>query len=954
MAAEIGYLQSYTDTSDSSSYTFSSVNFGTADSNRYIIIGIASRKSGTTTSISSVTIGGVSATITKQQVNNATNTNVSGIAIANVPTGTSGNIVVTFADTMLRCAITVYRTVGLTSKTAYDSDSSTASAPSVSLDVPTNGFAIGIGLTAASTSATWTGLTEDSDATLESWVTYSSAHRNFESGSTGETMTVTFGNSAEPSACFASWQLSSSTDANSERGLYIRGKNTSSSERGLYVQGASESSEGWYNSLWKYRVKITIDHTKVSSTLTDFPVYVDLSNLSSGFHTNVKSDGGDIRVTRSDGTTECAREVVFYDATNDKGELHFKANSLSSSTDTDFYIYYGNSSASDYATDATYGAENVWTNYFAVYHLQASMLDSTTNDNDLTDGGSSDATGKIGKGRSLSGDYLKTTNSLDLSDTQKVSITYWLNKTNNTGTQLLYEFGPNYNSYTGGFTAYTDTDFWIASRGNVGYNIAKCALPTTGSFIYLAHIRDFSASASLEVIPYINGQAVAYDKSAYNSENTGYFGNRQFFISGRNGESYFTDGIYDEFRISKNVLTSTWISTEYNNQSSPSTFYTAGSQESGATSTSSERNLYLQGKNDSSSERGIYSLGSQTLSTSYFNVEFGLAQTGSSERGLYTKGTISGSSTRQIYTKGVAISSSNRSLYTKGTLGSFSERGIYTKGISTNGSTRQIYTMGSVLDSSTRGLYTKGISTSSSQRDIYSKGIDTTGSERGIYSKGSIQTFSNRTLYTKGVSTNSSQRGIFSIGSIHGWSQRGLYTIGSIAGSSSRNIYLSGIDTKDSERSIYTHGQLASSSERSLYTWGSDKDSSERGLYVRGGIIASSERAIYTLGISGDSSERSLYTRGGSSDASERAIYVTGCIPADSVRGLYTKGTWKPWVDKSVEYDTIYKDEGVVSGSSFNKTIINKTDTFSKRDTSEEGMWVDEKASGINNFTRKL
>jgi len=34
----------------------------------------------------------------------------------------------------------------------------------------------------------------------------------------------------------------------------------------------------WYNSSWDYRVKITIESDEVDSTLTDFPVYVDLSD----------------------------------------------------------------------------------------------------------------------------------------------------------------------------------------------------------------------------------------------------------------------------------------------------------------------------------------------------------------------------------------------------------------------------------------------------------------------------------------------------------------------------------------------------------------------------------------------------------------------------------------------------------------------------------------------------
>jgi len=403
-------------------------------------------------------------------------------------------------------------------------------------------------------------------------------------------------------------------------------------------------------------------------------------------------------------------------------------------------------------------------------------------------------------------------------------------------------------------------------------------------------------------------------------------------------KSISVDNVYDEIvwdlSVSKNhnffannILVHNASGTAYVDHIQIKVYYT----ESSGTDTSSERGLYTKGKNTGSSERGLYTSGVGN-DFSNRNIYSSGKSTGSSERGLYSKGAISGSSTRQVYTKGISTDGSSRNVYTRGTLGSFSQRGIYSKGISTNSSTRQIYTRGSVLDDSERGLYTKGISTSFSQRDIYSKGIATAGSERGIYSRGSIQTFSNRTLYTKGVNTNSSQRGIFSIGSIQGWSQRGLYTIGSDVGSSSRNIYLSGIDIKDSERSIYTRGQLASSSERPLYTWGSDQDSSERGLYVRGGIIASSERAIYTLGISGDSSERSLYTRGGSSDTSERAIYVTGCIPADSVRGLYTKGTWKPWVDKSVEYGTIYTNN----------------------DTTTTSEWVDKKASSANNFIRKV
>ena len=39
------------------------------------------------------------------------------------------------------------------------------------------------------------------------------------------------------------------------------------------------------------------------------------------------------------------------------------------------------------------------------------------------------------------------------------------------------------------------------------------------------------------------------------------------------------DGKIDEFRIYDGILSSGWISTEYNNQNNPAMFYTVGTQE---------------------------------------------------------------------------------------------------------------------------------------------------------------------------------------------------------------------------------------------------------------------------------------------------------------------------------------------------------------------------------------
>lgn len=112
--------------------------------------------------------------------------------------------------------------------------------------------------------------------------------------------------------------------------------------------------------------------------MSNFPIFVDLSTLPSGFHSGVNANGTDIRVTKHDGITELPREVVFYDAATDTGELHFKGD-ITDTHDSDFYIYYNNPSAAEPAVTATYGRNNVWTGAKAIIHGTQNVLDSSGN-----------------------------------------------------------------------------------------------------------------------------------------------------------------------------------------------------------------------------------------------------------------------------------------------------------------------------------------------------------------------------------------------------------------------------------------------------------------------------------------------------------------------------------------------------------------------------------------------
>lgn len=184
-APKLQYLETDTSTSSASVYTFSSKNFGKEYTGRHIIVGVAGRKSGSgSETVSSITIGGVTATLTLQDYNDESGVNVGCLAIASVPTGTSGDIVVTFGSTMSHCDIFIYNINFVNSITAHDTASAkTGSTLSITssdeFDLPINGVAVALALgnqTGSGSAVTWTTVSEDTDVNTASSIVASTAN----------------------------------------------------------------------------------------------------------------------------------------------------------------------------------------------------------------------------------------------------------------------------------------------------------------------------------------------------------------------------------------------------------------------------------------------------------------------------------------------------------------------------------------------------------------------------------------------------------------------------------------------------------------------------------------------------------------------------------------------------------------------------------------------------------
>lgn len=367
-----------------------------------------------------------------------------------------------------------------------------------------------------------------------------------------------------------------------------------------FVAKGSEGGYGhldpWFNSSWLYKIKLEVNPDKVpgSANLTNYPVYLNLANLSSDFHTNVKSDGCDIRIVESDDTTETPFELVAYDSATDTGELHFKADSLSYNATTTFYVYYGNSGASCYAETDTYGRNNTWNSvYVGVWHMNEWSSGSsavTRNDakgsNNLTDNNTTAA--GVGKVGSTSADMEISNNErlniLDASQTGldvtgNLTISLWHKPESLATTQYLvakwnHSTQNQYMYYVDGtnFTFYVDN----ACSGFTYKGGAKAHGGLTNGTWYREAVVYTAAAASAEMFLDNSslGTITALETSIANCT-------ADFQVGGRTSSpsSNTVDGLVDEVRVAASALSTDWLSAEYNNQSSPSTFYYLGAQE---------------------------------------------------------------------------------------------------------------------------------------------------------------------------------------------------------------------------------------------------------------------------------------------------------------------------------------------------------------------------------------
>jgi ketosteroid isomerase-like protein len=338
----------------------------------------------------------------------------------------------------------------------------------------------------------------------------------------------------------------------------------------------------WYNMNWPFRKAITIDHTQVSGTQSDFPVLVDITSDSFG---NAQTDGDDFVFTDTN-NVELDHEIELYDSATGQLIAWVSVPSVSSSADTLLYLYYGNPACENQESGAA-----VWdTGFKLVLHLDektGTHHDSTANGNDAAplNGVIQGATLKIDGGDTFDGvnDYLQVSHISTLTGySDSFTASFWLSLTDTSRRQAIlnkYNSAGDQRAWFIEFqttTAYGKALSFFVSQDGVGYREYYAPFnPVAGTWYHIAVVWEANAVPKF----YINGVQVATKGASVVSSIYSNVG-APLLIGNSYTTGRYLGGSLDEIRMSNPARSASWILTSFNNQYSPAAFYTVGTEQS--------------------------------------------------------------------------------------------------------------------------------------------------------------------------------------------------------------------------------------------------------------------------------------------------------------------------------------------------------------------------------------
>jgi len=336
-------------------------------------------------------------------------------------------------------------------------------------------------------------------------------------------------------------------------------------------------SNNWWNNSFSYRKLITVNHTQVDATLSDFPILVHTDN-DSDLSSHAQIEGDDICfVLFSDNTTKLNHEIENY--CNGTLWAWVNVTQLDANYDTNIWMYYGNSTC-----DSQEYVQGTWdSNFVGVWHLvdytSNTVLDSTSYNNDGTKAGGGspvEIDAVIYKGQHSAdqdGDYITCPDDSSLDVTQNFTLEAWMRF-------------PTFHSYgnTDHVVVAKSSDYngeygmWVDESGGImrvgfGHQVdSGCPLwnVKVGGWHYIVGTNDgtnFILSENSSIIQSTNSKIIPSGSSYFHIGGGSAGLNRQPEVD------------LDEVRLSKIVRSTSWITTSYNSMSNIENFYLVGEEE---------------------------------------------------------------------------------------------------------------------------------------------------------------------------------------------------------------------------------------------------------------------------------------------------------------------------------------------------------------------------------------
>lgn len=338
-----------------------------------------------------------------------------------------------------------------------------------------------------------------------------------------------------------------------------------------------------------YYRSITVDHTKVPNTdQSNYAVLVTgtysyLATVANGGKVQ-NANGYDVGFyTNSNCSTgKMDWETVIYTATSGLVEYWIRNGTLSHTADTVFYMCYGDSGITTDQSNKT----AVWdANYVAVYHHGTSsslvLTDSTSNALDLTNNGTvTAAAAAINGGASYNGttQYLSHADAAVLQLAGSITISAWCTPSSFSGFPVIMSKGyGSIRNYELGYKTDGTPRFLFSTASDIFSVAAAGTTVATGALHYIGGVWN---GTNLQV--YLDGAASGSPLASAAQQTTDghelHLGNLD-----ATPNAQYLSGTCDESRLSSTARSADWMATNYNNQGSPSTFYTVGAENGGST-----------------------------------------------------------------------------------------------------------------------------------------------------------------------------------------------------------------------------------------------------------------------------------------------------------------------------------------------------------------------------------